>query len=129
MPGAVPRFFVPAATPENEESVYANFAEACRAAVPPRERRIYSITYVHDGEEWTATVGKELRGVRRRTVRRRGQSTEQETRVSDPALVLAIFAGYPYMVVTNAGIDPGVRSAWVNPFMAGQPRSVTYFAP
>ena len=50
-------FFVPAATPDNQESVYAELARLSRCAVPPVERRIYSITYTHDGEEWTATVG------------------------------------------------------------------------
>ena len=55
-----PRFFVPAATPDNQEMVYADFAEWCGRPVPELERRIYSIPYVHDGEEWTATVGQTL---------------------------------------------------------------------
>ena len=56
MPNAPP-FFVPAATPDEQESVYADMAADCNRAVPDPDRRIYSITYVHDGAEWTATVG------------------------------------------------------------------------
>ena len=128
MPEA-PQFFVPAATPDNQESVYASFAEWCSRAVPSLERRVYSITFVHNGDEWTATVGESLRGRRFRTVRSRGVKLEREQPVSDPAIVLAIFPGTPYIVVTNHRIGGrNVGSAWENPFFAGQPKSVTYFS-
>ncbi len=55
-------FFVPAATPENTEEVYASLAKMCHRSVPDAAKRIYSIRYTHDGAEWTATVGEELRG-------------------------------------------------------------------
>jgi hypothetical protein len=119
-----PPFFVPEATPEEQESVYAEMAAICGRPVPDQGRRIYSITYVHDREEWTATIGKRLQGVRRRVTRSRGKRTERNQPVSDPAVVLAIFAGVPYMVLTNWNVG----SAWENPFMAGKPRSVTYFS-
>jgi hypothetical protein len=124
-----PAFFVPAATPENQESVYADFAKLTRSAVPPVVRRIYSITYNHDGEEWTATVGQNLTGVRRKTSRVKGVKVEREQRLSDPALVLAIFSGDPFFVVTNHRLVGNVGSRWENPFMAGRPTSVTYFSP
>ena len=123
----VPTFFVPAATLETQESVYAGFAEWCKCSVPKLEQRVYSITYIHDGEEWTATVGERLHGIRRRTSRSRGKTIERTIRLSDPALVLAIFPGEPFMVVTNHRIAGNVGSAWENPFFAGQPRSVSYF--
>jgi hypothetical protein len=124
-----PQFFVPAAKPDDQESVYAEFAKWCRRAVPGPERRIYSITFVHDGEEWTATVGESLRGKRLRSTRSRGVKVEHEQPVSDPAVVLAIFEGLPYMVVTNHRLGGrNVGSAWENPFLAGQPKSVTYFS-
>lgn len=123
-----PKFFVPAATPDNQESVYADFARWCGCAVPSPESRIYSITYVHDGEEWTATVGEHLRGIRHRTTRSRGKKIERTQHLSDPAIVLAIFPGVPYMVVTNHRIAGNVGSAWENPFLAGQPKSITYFS-
>lgn len=123
----VPYFFVPAATAENQESVYAEFAKWCTRPVPDMAQRIYSITYAHDGEEWTATVGHNLTGVRCRTVRSRGQKIERTSQVGDPAIVLAIFPGVPYMVVTNHRIGGNVGSAWENPFMAGQPKAVVLF--
>ena len=125
-------FFVPPEhpnfTPEQQESAYVEFAAMCHSPVPEPGQRIYSIRYNHDGTEWTATVGETLRGVRRKTVRSRGVKREQTSQVSDPATVLAIFPGVPYQVVTSEGWWPNVRSGRVNPFMAGQPTSMTYFA-
>jgi hypothetical protein len=84
---------------------------------------------MHDGEEWTATVGERLRGSKLRKTRRRGiGSIERTVPLSDPAVVFAIFPGYPYMVVTNHGIGQSVGSAWANPFMAGEPRRITLFS-
>ena len=123
----VPEFFVPGVEDENLEQTYEELARLCRVAPPPRNQRVFSISYRHDGEEWTATVGTTLRGSRSRTVTRRGARVEQHDRLSDPALVLAIFPGYPYFVVTNHRIPRSVGSAWENPFMAGQPFSVTLF--
>jgi hypothetical protein len=125
-----PQFFVPApAKPDKQESAYAEFAKWCGRAVPGPESRIYSITFVHDGEEWTATVSESLRGKRIRSTRSRGVKVEREQPVSDPAVVLAIFEGLPYMVVTNHRLGGrNVGSAWENPFLAGQPKSVTYFS-
>ena len=133
MMSEAPQFFVPTVipevTPDNQESVYAELARWCGRAVPSPERRVYSITFVHDGERWTATVGESLRGKRTRTTRSRGTRVEREQSVSDPAVVLAIFAGIPYMVVTNHRIGGRrVGSAWENPFLAGEPESVTYFS-
>ena len=110
MPEA-PVFFLPDSTPDSEEVGYARLAALCGSAVPSPDKRIYSITYSHDGIEWTATVGKSLSGTSRKIVRRRGQRVEQTKSHSDPATVRAIFAGVPYMVVTD-----GVRTQWANPF-------------
>ncbi len=123
-----PPFFVPSAKPDRQEEAYAGFAKWCGRAVPQRTDRVYSITFAHDGEEWTATVGQALHGVRRRYSRKGGSRTERVIGLRDPATVLAIFPGYPYLVVTNHGLAPNVGSAWVNPFMAGQPSSVTHFS-
>jgi hypothetical protein len=133
MMSEVPQFFVPtvipAVKPDNQESVYAELARWCGRVVPNPEKRIYSITFVHDSERWTATVGESLRGRRIRTKRSRGMRIEREEPVSDPAVVLAIFAGVPYMMVTNHRLgEQRVGSAWENPFLAGEPESVTYFS-
>lgn len=123
-----PAFFVPAASAETQEQVFDEFAKWCGISAPPLERRIYSIVFSHDGEVWIATVGESLRGERTRTTKARGQKVERTTQVSDPAVVLAIFPGSPVMVVTNHNIAGNVGSRWANPFLAGQPKSVTYFA-
>ncbi len=91
------------------------------------ERRIRSITFVHDGTEWTATVGEPMRGVHRRQVRGKGGAIETSEPRSDPATVIEIRAGTPYIVTTNEGRPSRVGSAWENPFMAGRPRKVEYF--
>jgi len=122
-----PPFFVPAATADNQESVYEGFAKWCHCNVPPMGQRIYSITLVHDGEEWIATVGQQLSGSTIADPRSRAKVRRFSRPVSDPALVLAIFPGNPYMVVTNHRLAGNVGSRWENPFMAGIPTSITYF--
>lgn len=133
---SVPTFFVPAETPETYEAKFAKLAKFAGKTVPPLSERIYSITFDADGvlEEWTATVGKSLRGHRRRITRPRGRKKfelvpqlERLQPLSDRATVLAIFEAVPYVVVTNKHVDPTVRSIFENPFLAGQPKSVTHF--
>jgi hypothetical protein len=120
---AGPSFFVPAATAEMQESVYAGFAKWCEREVPVLANRIFSIAYTHNGEDWEATVGKTLRGTKYVTRRVNGKKVERRQPLSDPAVVLAIFAGSPFLVVTNHNVG----SKWVNPFLVGEPRSITYF--
>lgn len=123
----VPQFFVPGATRESQEELYRTYAKWCNRPVPTAAERIYSITFVHDGDHWNVTVGKTLSGTERSTRTRRGSSNEPTRFLSDPARVLAIFPGSPYLVVTNYRIAASVRSAWENPFMVGRPTSVTHF--
>ncbi len=127
MPEA-PTFFVPIVKPEDQETAFSTLARLSFCPLPSRGKRIYSIGFRSNGERWTATVGQTLRGVRNRTVRRRGQRLDVEERLSDRATVLAIFEGSPYMVATDHRILGNVGSAWESPFMAGEPTSVTYFA-
>jgi len=122
-----PAFFVPSSTPETQEADYADLAKACGVSLPKPVERIFSITYLHDREEWTATVGEQLAGFRVRYSRRRSREIERTTRLFDPAVVLAIFAGIPYSVFTNQGIGE-TRSRWANPFLVGSPTRMAYFA-
>jgi hypothetical protein len=124
-----PKFFVPAATIDNQEEVFESFAKWCNQVVPAPNRRLYSITYVHDGIEWIATVGERLTGERHRITRSKGKKIERREPVSDPAIVLAIFPGDPYFVITNQYLNGNNGSRWENPFMAGRPKSATYFEP
>lgn len=120
-----PEFFLPTVEPEKQETAYAALASQMRLELPPPDRRVYSIEFSHDGEEWTATVGDALSGSRRRTSRSRGKKYERTEILSDPATVIAIFSGNPFVVWTNKGL---VRSAWENPFLAGRPNSIRYFS-
>ncbi len=120
-----PSFFVPGVNADDAEATYADFATRFGRQVPGPDRRIYSITYVHNQEEWVAIVGQRLRGTGTRKARRGGRRIEQA--LSDPATVLAIFGGTPFLVVTDYRFVEGVRSAWENPFMADKPTSISYF--
>lgn len=128
----MPVFFVPTingVASDEQENAYARFAHLCRCAVPAPGRRIFSITYRHDGVQWTATVGETLHGISTRTKRVRGTIVNQDMSHSDPAMVLAIFPGPPcYRVVTDSGRSAGSRTGWENPFLAGEPDEVVYFS-
>lgn len=128
MTSPVPVFFVPGATSEDQESRFEELARFARQMVPPVAERIYAIAYSHNGEKWTAVVGETSRGVSSRTSRSKGRTIERTTRLSDPATVLAIFPGNPYVVVTNHMRPRNMRSTWANPFLAGAPTSVTKFS-
>jgi hypothetical protein len=123
----VTAFFVPHATADTREQTYAEMAATCGRPVPPVGRRIFAIEWTHDGEEWTATVGETLRGVKTQRLRRGGVMRDVPTPLNDAATVLAIFAGSPYLVLTNARPLTAIVSHWANPFMAGRPSRVTYF--
>lgn len=129
MNGNAPHFFIPEIAPENFEPAYAELARWCSRRVPTFEERIYSITFVHDGEEWVAAVGQKLEGKKLPDYRRRTKQRFYEQKVFDPAVVLAIFPGYPYLVATNHRLNGrGVGSNWENPFLVGQPKSVVLFS-
>ena len=120
-----PEFFVPDIEAEKYDDHYEELAKFCSAAVPASDKRIYSITFDSHGEEWTATVGEQLRGLRQKKGKRNEYAAPE--RVSDSAKVLAIFKGSPFTVVTDYKLNPSVRSSWENPFLAGIPKSITYF--
>lgn len=112
---------------DTEESLYADFARLCALSAPPLAERIYSITFMSRADEWTATVGRQLRGISRPRTRSRSRKVGQVQHLTDPAMVLAIFPGTPFKVVTNHLLPGRVGLLWENPFLAGEPRSITYF--
>jgi hypothetical protein len=95
----IPGFFVPYLSPEFKEASYAHIAEQCERAVPAVGDRVYSVSFVRGGTLWTATVGEHLRG--RKPMRRKQAGQWRD--IFDSALVLAIFPGDPYVVVTCPG--------------------------
>ena len=130
-PRPTPRpFFIPDVAPGKQEELYARFAAWCGCSpVPEMSERIYSIEFGHNGVVWTATVGERLRGIETVTKRSKGKKIERKIEKHDEAVVCAIFPRSPcFRVVTNHRLQKGTRSFWENPFMAGEPREVTYFS-
>lgn len=121
-----PTFFLPPLPlyeASNQDAEYKEIAKRCGRAVPVR--RVYSITFRHDSDHWSATVGERLTGSSTRQIGPRHKRAEQTTRLEDAATVVAIFPDVPYLVVTDSGIISGGRTSWENPFLAGVPTSVT----
>lgn len=124
-----PAFFLPPIAhcdASEQDAAYLEIAEKCGRTVPAQ--RVYSITFRHDSDYWSATVGERLTGSKTRQIGPEDNSTEPTTRLNDAATVVAIFPGTPYLVVTDSGIISGGRTSWENPFYAGVPTSVTYFS-
>jgi hypothetical protein len=111
-------FFLPFLPPELAEASYAHIAERCDKIAPRPGDRVYSISFAHGRVVWVATVGKLLKGYR--TGHRATPSF-----IEDPAMVLAIFPGTPYCVVTDALHTMG--SHFENIFF-GTPLEVEYFS-
>jgi hypothetical protein len=139
-----PAFFLPPIAHYNaseQDAAYLLIAEKCGRPVPAQ--RVYSITFRHDSDFWTATVGEKLTGSKTQQLGpsdatdttnktdktdKTENSAEQTTQLSDEATVVAIFPGTPYLVVTDSGIISGGHTNWENPFYAPAPTSVTYFS-
>jgi hypothetical protein len=121
-----PSFFIPSIDPVKQEELYADLAKWSNCVIPDPTKRIYSITFFHDSEEWTATVGKSLRGMRNYITRSRGKNIPHRKFLNDSAVVWAIFAGNPFRVVTDQGFTAR-SSIWANPFLVGNPNAIVYF--
>lgn len=103
-------FFVPRADPVDAERYLGELASSVGRPVPSPDNRYQSVTFAHNGEQWTAEVGHELRGEHRVMRPRRQGSTEVVTRLHDPAMVLAIFPDARlWLVVTSARPITGVH--------------------
>ena len=120
-------FFLPRATDDEQaERLYEALAEFAGCAPAPADRRVSAITFPSAGALWTAEVGEELSG--RRTTRqlRRGELLERTEHLATSTLVLAVYPGTPFVVVTDAAPITGAPSEWANPFTA-EPDEVTWF--
>ncbi len=120
-------FFIPRASDDEQaERLYDAFAEFAGCAPAPPAERVRAISFPHDGAEWVAEVGEELRG--RRTTRqlRRGEFVERSRTISSTSRVLAVYPGTPFTVVTDAQPITSAPSEWANPFTA-EPDTVTLF--
>lgn len=57
-----PPFFVPGVDPDKVEEAFAVLANFAGCPAPPPDKRVWRIEWVHDGERWTAEVGKPMDG-------------------------------------------------------------------
>jgi hypothetical protein len=120
-------FFLPRASDDEQaERLYDALAEFAGCEPAPPGRRVHSIAFSHDGAQWTAEVGEELHGVRTTQQLRRGELIERTEELSSSSRVLAVYAGAPFTVVTDAQPITGTPSEWANPFTAS-PDEVRYF--
>jgi hypothetical protein len=87
--------------------------------VLPLHERIYAVEWVHNGIEWTGTVGKHLTGIRRIKASRGKRARIEQA--ADGAMVLAIFPGF------RAITDGAYGTQWSNPFFVGIPQIITLF--
>lgn len=123
------RFFVPHADSEEAESVYEGFARWCGVDVPPPDRagrvdRIHARRRAMDGHSrrpvaWVDDEAPKAEG---------GDGGRHDAAIRSCHRP-AVFAGDPYLVVTNARLTHRPVSGWANPFFAGRPTSARYFEP
>lgn len=117
---------MPRADPVDAERYLGELASFVGRPAPSADNRYQSVTFAHNGEQWTAEVGHELRGEHRVARRRRQGQIEVVTRLQDPAMVLAIFPDSRlWLVVTSARPITSMKSAWENPFIIGEPSVIT----
>jgi hypothetical protein len=57
-----PPFFVPGVDSDKAEEAFAVLAKFAGCSAPPPDKRVWRIEWVHDGERWTAEVGKPMHG-------------------------------------------------------------------
>lgn len=112
----VPAFFVPTAALEAQEAIYTRLASMAQQRVPALGKRVYSIHYTYNDEQWTSTVGERCTCVRYLTV----GSVPRAQMFSDRFLVLAIFPGDPYTIVTDDLPGNPVPSERANPFIIAE---------
>jgi hypothetical protein len=118
-----PVFFLPYLPHDLEEASYAHMAKKVGRPVPALGARAYSMSFEHDGVLWIATVGETLKGCA--PILRNGEKTYSRQVMEDPALVLAIFPGVPYCVMT-AGCS-NMPSHFANSFYA-EPKGIELFS-
>jgi hypothetical protein len=121
------QFFIPGTGNERDpEVLYSTLAAAAGCEPLPRNQRIYSIEFTHDGIDYLARVGERRHGTEwHKTRLGRPDDRRRPRRLPDSGgIVQAIFAGTPYVLWEVPGDWP---SDWENPSLIGTPRSVTYF--
>ena len=118
----MPAFFIPNVDPEKQEERYRELAHNVGAVAADPARRIYSMTWKHDGVVWTATVGEQIRGIATIVKGRGRDKTYREVPRSTNETVWAIFAHVPFLIAHD-----GAGRYWNWPILAGEPSRIVYF--
>ena len=118
----MPDFFVPRVDTNEQEDAYKQLADFVGVASLDPARRIYSMTWKHDGVEWTAVVGEELRGTETKKIGKGRKATYREVPRGTNDTVLAVFSGVPHRIVHD-----NKSGYWNMPIYAGEPSRVEYF--
>lgn len=108
--------------PEKQEEAYAEIAQFIGAGAHAPGQRIYAMTWMHNGVEWTATVGDTLRGTETKKIGRGRAATYQDIPRRTDDTVLAIYSGAPYMIAHD-----NKSRYWNLPILAGEPSRVVMF--
>lgn len=126
----IPKFFVPESEGQNEsEETYQgiardvlDFVGHIQLSVPELSERYYSVTWKHNKETWTATVGERLKGERYID-----ESLRKEN-LSDQATILAIYPyGDAFIVVTTKQYVSDVNSEWNGIITTERPIKIVKF--
>ena len=118
----MPAFFVPMVDADKQEEAYNEIAQFVGAGAHAPGKRIYSMTWKHDGVVWTATVGETLRGTETKIIGRGRAATYREVPRSTSATVLAICSGFPYLIAHD-----NKSRYWNLPILAGEPSRTVLF--
>lgn len=121
----MPSFFIPLVDAAHQEEAYHGMAAFVGGVPLPSHERIYSITFRHDGEVWTATVGERMKGKATATSAVGRERAEPDPLRWSADTVIAIYAGgtVPYLIAH----DGAGRNRWNMPIWVRDVLNVTTF--
>lgn len=120
------RFFVGGVAETDAEAEYLRLAKTAGADAASSGRRVRQIFFRIGRESWVATVGQSPAGTRPVHRRQKGQLATTTEKLADESIVLAIFAGDPFLIVTTAAPAGAAESRWTGPVPA-KPSKIVYF--
>jgi hypothetical protein len=113
----IPTFMVPGAA--EPESAWEELRQSSERIMGRSysTRKVYSITFEHDGVEYKATVGQPRQAVEYPRTRGRRDYNRPPRRYASGNTVMAIFEGDPFLVWEVFTAER--RSEWANPALVG----------
>lgn len=118
----MPAFFLPNVEREKQEEAYREMGQRAGAGAFDVAEAVYSISWRHDGVDWTATVGETLCGVETVELGRGRNKTFRDVPRRTDDTVLAIYPGDPFVIAHDSK-----SRTWNWPIYAGRPSRVVRF--